>query len=92
MWGVPMLHGRWWVRPRSLVAGALAAATVLLVAAPSALAAPRRPPPPRPDLELTSATVTPRVVFQSEPKAQVRFCVGVRNAGRQARRAGSSRR
>ena len=81
-----MLHARAWVRPRSLVAGALAAVTVLFVAAPSALAAPRRPPPPRPNLELTTATVTPRVVFHSEPKAQVRVCVGVRNTGK--RRSG----
>lgn len=72
-------------RRRSRVTMVLTAAT-LLVAAPSAHAAPHRAPPPRPDLELTSAGVSPRVVFQGEPKAQLRFCVEVRNAGR--RRSG----
>lgn len=72
-------------RRRSRVA-LLLAATILLVAAEPAHAASRRPALPRPDLELTSAAVSPRVVFQGEPKAQVRFCVEVRNVGR--RRSG----
>ncbi len=73
-------------RSRYRVAFVLAAATALLVSATSAHAAPRRPQPPRPDLELISAGVSPRVVFQAEPTAQVRFCVEVRNTGR--RRSG----
>ena len=43
-------------------------------------------PPPRPDLELTKATFTPRVLFKGEPKSQVRFCVTVENHGK--RRSG----
>ena len=45
-----------------------------------------RTPPPRPDLELTKATYTPRVLFKGEPKSQVRFCVTVENHGK--RRSG----
>jgi hypothetical protein len=56
---------------------------VLAVCAAAAQAA---PPPPRPDLELTSASFAPKVVFKNEAKSQVRFCVEVRNAGR--RRSG----
>jgi hypothetical protein len=64
----------------------LLAAAALAVLAGTAGAAPRNPPPPRPDLQLTSATFTPRIVFKAEPKSQVRFCVEVKNVGR--RRSG----
>lgn len=61
------------------------AAAGLATSASAAHGTPRTPPP-RPDLELTKATFTPRVLFRGEPGSQVRFCVTVENHGK--RRSG----
>ncbi|MGE0026078.1 MAG: hypothetical protein AB7O78_04175 [Thermoleophilia bacterium] len=70
------------MRGTRIVVAMIAAAGV----AASASAAHAKPPPARPDLELTKATFTPRVLFVGEPKSQARFCVTVENHGR--RRSG----